>query len=515
MRQLRPEAMEWKDWLGIIHRIIPVACRKDLNLLAGEGVGNREYFSEVLTRLGKRAIGTTRFAEDAARLVELQFRFTAAAMRAYEARKRSLGVVDFGDMEQVLNEALTRPEFRRRLLGRFRVLLVDEYQDTSPMQLSIFTRLIGIIGSGSAPGHPCRAVYVGDKKQSIYGFNGARPALIDASTNDGGWKPENLGKCRRTVPQIMDFTNEFFSHLDDRYASELIEGDRLAVESARPAEDAPESPLRFWLSEAEQNSNGKISHAKKAADIAAGIAELVLSAPMIRPAKQEKKEPRWGAPSVLDAMRGKAARQAEDVDESGKRPLRYGDIAVLCRTNKGCGTIADALARLGIPAEFAREGFLKCREVRLCLACFRMALDRDDVFYQAEAASILGLDWFGYADDREKSISSILPFSGRLEALRTRLAVMTPAELLDAVISEAGIIRIASQWNRPEERLANIEILRGRAVEYVNAMHSRRQAATFHSWLDWLDTARDEQAAAHGDAAQVWPYHEAKGREKP
>ncbi|WP_254780911.1 ATP-dependent DNA helicase [Modestobacter sp. DSM 44400] len=94
-------------------------------------------------------------------------------VEAFEARKRSAGAIDYADQVAfAATVAVTSPEAARRERARWRVVLLDEYQDTSVGQLRMLEALFG--GPG---GHPVLAV--GDPRQSIYGWRGASAGTIE------------------------------------------------------------------------------------------------------------------------------------------------------------------------------------------------------------------------------------------------------------------------------------------------------------------------------------------------
>ncbi len=94
-------------------------------------------------------------------------------VEAFEARKRAAGAIDYADQVSfAARAAVTSPEVGRRERARWRVVLLDEYQDTSVGQLRMLEALFG--GPG---GHPVLAV--GDPRQSIYGWRGASAGTIE------------------------------------------------------------------------------------------------------------------------------------------------------------------------------------------------------------------------------------------------------------------------------------------------------------------------------------------------
>jgi len=80
-------------------------------------------------------------------------------------------LIDFIDQEELLLRLLEKPEVTALLAGEIDLLLSNEFQDTSPIQLALFVRLAALAR---------KAVWVGDVKQAIYGFRGCDPALMSA-----------------------------------------------------------------------------------------------------------------------------------------------------------------------------------------------------------------------------------------------------------------------------------------------------------------------------------------------
>ncbi|MHB9859221.1 UvrD-helicase domain-containing protein [Streptomyces sp. YIM S03343] len=138
---------------------------------------------------------------------------TAAARREladlvlrYRAAKRERDLLDFGDQIALAARLATLPEVGRILRDEFRVVLLDEYQDTSVAQRVL---LAGLFGSGT--GHPVTAV--GDPCQAIYGWRGASVANLDdfpehfARTDGGPATRQALGENRRSGGRLLDLAN--------------------------------------------------------------------------------------------------------------------------------------------------------------------------------------------------------------------------------------------------------------------------------------------------------------------
>jgi ATP-dependent helicase/nuclease subunit A len=133
---------------------------------------------------------------------------TSPAMRSseYEQYKKKRGLIDYTDMETYVSSLLRVESVRETLREELDLLLVDEFQDTSPIQLDIFLQISQLAR---------HSIWVGDPKQSIYGFRGAEPALMQAIIQaTGGVKDENiLKKSWRSRPTLCTPPTPFLSVL--------------------------------------------------------------------------------------------------------------------------------------------------------------------------------------------------------------------------------------------------------------------------------------------------------------
>ena len=131
------------------------------------------------------------------------FEFAARALTLYQERKGERGLLDFVDLEQLTLELLQQSAVAEVIREEFDLLVVDEFQDTNPIQLALFIRLAALVKHG--------AVWVGDVKQAIYGFRGSDPALMDAVL--ASVAPERmptLGVTYRARPELVQIFNDLF-----------------------------------------------------------------------------------------------------------------------------------------------------------------------------------------------------------------------------------------------------------------------------------------------------------------
>jgi len=192
---------------------------------------------------------------------------TTAFETAYENAKQEKGLLDFDDLEikaALLFRQKTEVSERIREVyqTQYRHILVDEFQDTSPLQLE----LIEALSKGD------NLFLVGDYKQSIYAFRGAEPELFHAKETAYAKSQEGvripLLENYRTVPEVLTWINRFFENLwqEDGYPFEGLEA----------GEGVPSKPGEIALLAVEAAKGEDKSHARlrEAEMIAARICEL-------------------------------------------------------------------------------------------------------------------------------------------------------------------------------------------------------------------------------------------------
>jgi DNA helicase-2/ATP-dependent DNA helicase PcrA len=137
----------------------------------------------------------------------------------YEERLRATGNVDFGDLIRLPARALRDDAaLRRRTRQRFRVVLVDEYQDSNVAQFELLSLLAGQ-DPGETPPYLC---VVGDDDQSIYRFRGAEVRnILSFPDRFPGTTIVRLERNYRSYQSILDVAHEVVSHNAGRLGKEL------------------------------------------------------------------------------------------------------------------------------------------------------------------------------------------------------------------------------------------------------------------------------------------------------
>jgi len=421
-----------------------------------------------------------RLREDSESLIRGIFSSAADALEAYQSFKEERGLVDFVDQEAIALEILRRPDLFERLREGIAQVFVDEFQDSSPLQIAIFTALSSIAELST---------WVGDPKQSIYGFRNADSTLTLAAARGAaaasGIETQILSESRRSRLGIINFTNDAFGAVFD--AMGLPEAENSFTHTHREESDIPEPPLSVWLAPSKKLDD-------RALEVAAGIQEALRS------------PEQW--------LIGKS----EGVDS-----LQSGDIAVLCRSTGRVSKIAHALSTLGIKVAVERAGLMQTPEAELVYAALRWTTDPTDRLALAEIVRLLGGEedsglWLQavLADDQGQALEDAVPFSGELKALRERQLSLTPSDVIDAITGTSGVRTYIDRLGNSAMRLDNLETLRGLARAYENECANLALPATVGGLVLWLANQTPPQPRSlDPDAVKVMTYHGAKGLEWP
>ena len=176
------------------------------------------------------------WAMDAFERTKALYCFGGDFVPRYEARKLAMGALDFDDLIHKANGLLIDPNVAQwvlfRLDGGIDHILVDEAQDTSPTQWSVVKQLTQefATGEGARPDRQRTVFVVGDKKQSIYSFQGADPAAFDEmkdhfeQAHKAIEKPfeatslDHSFRSAQTILSVVDetFTGDLAEGMDDR-----------------------------------------------------------------------------------------------------------------------------------------------------------------------------------------------------------------------------------------------------------------------------------------------------------
>ncbi|WP_420998538.1 UvrD-helicase domain-containing protein [Cupriavidus sp. 30B13] len=288
------------------------------------------------------------------------YRLGDALLTRYQHHKSEQRAMDFADLEwlaaRLMRDEETATYLQVRLDARYRHLLLDEFQDTNPLQWRILQGwLAGYAGLGERP----TVFLVGDPKQSIYRFRRADARLFQTASDmlqDAfGATVLRTNRTRRNRPEVLDWVNAVFdaARADGRYP--LFETQTTALEE-------PGGPV--WLlplvePEAQAGDETEdTGDTGDAADEAASAAPATHRDTLTQPRQHEGDSLRLEEGRRVAAWLRHVRATVPVADGGGTRPARWSDFHLLVRRKTYLAEYERAFREAGIPCLSPRRGGL-------------------------------------------------------------------------------------------------------------------------------------------------------------
>jgi ATP-dependent exoDNAse (exonuclease V) beta subunit len=414
------------------------------------------------------------------------------------------------------------PHVRQQLSERYSHLLIDEFQDTDPLQIELAVLLTAAADDPTASWHdlepaPGRLFFVGDAKQSIYRFRRADISLFLRVRDRMVSEPLQLTQNFRSVPGILAVVNHLFGAL----MGDGSEGAQAAYEplvAARGALPVAAGPPVVVLGDERPGTMAQVRE-EEAADIAATVERIVREA--------------WPVGGNTDGAGAGAGRAAD-----------LADIAILLPTRTSLPQLEVALEEADIAYRVESASLVwSTQEVRDLLAILQAVDDPADEVAVVAALRSPALacgddDLFAYRQaggrwhPEAAAPESIAPEHPVVAGLRTLHALhelrwwTTPSALVERVIRELRLFELAFAHRRPRDHWRRLRWVldQARAFEESAAGGGGGGApATLRAFLTWADRqASDDSRAreavlpeADDDAVRILTVHGAKGLEFP
>lgn len=426
-------------------------------------------------------------------------RLANAVRLELERRKRNLRLLTYDDLLTRLADALADPAAARRLGRRFDVVLVDEFQDTDPVQWDVLRRAF-VEQAGTT------LVLIGDPKQAIYSFRGADVhTYLDAVGRAG--TVATLVTNWRSDGQLVAAYDELFAgmalgHADIRYRPVRAAA---ANERSRLRGAPHDAALRVRLV---HRDDGRVdltpqrwataagARREVAADVAADIAELLSS------------------PAEL-------VRRDVDGRDVGAAAIGPGDIAVLVPTHREMAMVRDALDAVGVPAVVAGARSVFGAPVARDWLVLLEALERPASAPRVRAAALsvfVGWSAEHVATAGDAAWDDVHVHLHEWAALLRRRGVAALAEAVSHAQDLPARVLARADGERVLTDLRHIAQLLHR-----EATSERLGVAALTKWLRAriaeaptdLDEERSRRLDADAAAVQVLTIHRCKGLEFP
>ena len=433
-------------------------------------------------------------------------RLTVAFGQAFEAKKQSQGVIDFGDMEQYALRILRKEEIAEEYRNKYEEIMIDEYQDSNLIQETLLTQ-ISRVNRGKY-----NVFMVGDVKQSIYRFRLSRPELFMEKYEtygieaDGPKRRIDLHKNFRSRREVLDAVNYLFYQIMTKALGRVEYDEQAALYVGAQFEEKPGFDTEVLLIEEGDSLESKELEARA---VAARIKEL------------------------------KAGMVIFDKESGTCRSVAYRDIVILLRSLKGWTDIfSNVLNEEGIPTFCGtKEGYFQTREISLLLDYLKILdNEKQDLPLTAVLASCFG----GLTSEelaqircaypegpfyqaamyyaRERKDPKLCAFFAQVHAFRKQVPYTAIHELLETIVSVTGYRDYVLALPGGVQRRANLDML----IEKAKAYESTSYKGLFH-FLRYVEQLRKYQvdygeantSDEMADAVRLMSIHKSKGLEFP
>ncbi|MEO7105469.1 MAG: UvrD-helicase domain-containing protein, partial [Rhodoferax sp.] len=446
-------------------------------------------------------------------------RLTRLLVLQYAQLKRERGWIDMGDLERsalaLMSDEVLSGWVQERLDARVRHLLIDEFQDTNPLQWQALSAwLSSYAGAGNAPS----VFLVGDPKQSIYRFRRAEPQVFKAAQRfvaDGlGGDLLSCDHTRRNAPAIIDLVNDVMGQ-----AQAALEFDGFRAHSTESTETGAIFKLPRIARQADDDTQ-----AEESANPASGWRDSLTTPRLIAEETRKTLECRQAAQWLTQQLQSGA--------------LRPQDIMVLARKRERLGLMQAELAALRIPAQQPEKTELAdMPEVQDLVALLDalvspahdlslaralksplFSISDDDLVQLVLRQRTLQLEtkfsWFQVLQQSKDLPPSLAPLGAELALWKSWVDTLPPHDALSAIYHHGDVLArfaAATPANQREGVLANLRALLSAALQVDGGRY-----VTAYALVRAL-RAGGNPAPVRADAHSVrlLTVHGAKGLEAP
>jgi ATP-dependent helicase/nuclease subunit A len=401
--------------------------------------------------------------------------------KEYSKAKKNRRVLDYSDLEWgLLNLLRKNIDVREYYINKYKYVMVDEFQDTSPMQ----QELIKLLSPYSKNG----LFIVGDPRQSIYRFRAAELAGFLEMRKEiisSGGKGINLAENFRSRAKLIDFQNDFFTY--------LFEQSTLDYEDVVAGLDdsCKDVKVEMWLPHPEE-----IEEEMKSSDVRQVEAKYI----------------------------------AQNIKEYNRNGIKFQDIAILFRALTDIKLYESALSDLGIPYQVSgSRGLFDKQEIVDIINLLKYFSNSED---QISLVGILRTPFFGFSDeellrirmdnkglDNEIRLINMQKFDNALEVLnkyKDKFKLESISKVLDEFINSTDYLSVLL-LSRDYGKQAVVNVNKFLAI--IRDLESKN-TTTLTEVLEYIRVMRSGNAlmgeasvSEEVDAVQLMSIHQSKGLE--
>ena len=452
-------------------------------------------FGEFCEKVNKMILSSSNM-DVIAPFIESVFRLAAMWRNDYIAYKENNHIISYNDMEKIFLRLLDNEEVKDYVRNNYRLVMVDEFQDSNPIQLKIFDKLSEIVAEGG--GH---SYWVGDPKQAIYGFRGADTDLVNS------------------VSAMFNFYDDADVHAEE---GERSLGTGRLVESWRSRESLVQLVNKVFKDSFIEDGINKLC-----IELQPHFTADDLSKPAIVSLK-------CGAGDNNDALACKIKEilNSEMLVHSGRRDeaptkITPRDIAVLCRENSSCSAIVKALRKYGVPVSESEDSIMQRIEVQLVVNILQFVQEPDNksiianlmrLLWGRSTAEILR-DRIAYVNDAGNVKDCWMRETDeekRLLEMREEIKHLPIPEMVRAIGYKSNAPALVARWGDEQIRRQNLSTLLHLAEDYDQMCLQMGLGASISGFIYYLDSIEpDKEKDNRSNTVKVFTYHGSKGLEWP
>lgn len=429
--------------------------------------------------------------------------------------KQENHIISYNDMEKIFLRLLTDfDEVKDYVRENYKLVMVDEFQDSNPIQIKIFNVLSEIIAENDG-----RSYWVGDPKQAIYAFRGADADLIssitskfkfynDADSHDNddenGLGTRRLTESWRSRESLVTLVNDVFEPL---FAQDGVDPNCIKLD-AHFTEDNLSTPSTIYL------NGSELGNAENFANALAGKVKAILD-------------------SKMKVHKGSIGEEPSEISPK--------DIAILCMSNDKCLGIIQALQKYDVPVSQVETELMQCVETQLLVSIMQFI---QQPYNKHVIADLMKLLWGKSTEEVLKNRLEYLKDNGligssskrdasqgeqkdewmmeseevqSLMVFRERVKDFSITDMVRAVIYENDIIEKVARWSSKSHRAKNLSLLQNLAAEYDQRCVQMGLGASINGFINFLSTSNQDKKVKDNvsDTVKVITYHSSKGLEWP
>lgn len=403
--------------------------------------------------------------------VDLIFDLADRWREQFQKYKTEKHLIDYNDMEVYMLKLLEDKDVCNDIAQTYTCLFVDEFQDSSPIQVKMFDKLSDYVG---------KSIWVGDYKQAIYGFRGADIDLIKAVTDRIATGKNNckldppLDTSWRSYPPIVQACNQAFTPV----FSDILKPEQVQLkccdDNEKEYKEKPNEALKVWALQG-GNEDDRIK------EFAFNIANMI---------------------------------------KQGEKPE---NIAVLAKSNTELDKLAAELKEYNIPVLREEGTSVECNEVTLLTALLSLVVNQDDTMARAQvafltepgydAAQILDQKFQNNADGLEDSkYLADIPLIQKLIARRDQYRQLSIAGLVESIIIELDLYSLAKSWDNAQRSTQILHSLISSAQTYQDRCAQMSLPPTIYGFITYINS-NGVVSAGDADGIRLYTYHGSKGLE--